>query len=328
MQSESGSEAIVPLLDGTAEKLAGRIGLSRLAYPVFDKAGVEVFCKRDELLHPTASGNKLYKLWGHLQLARQQGARGLCTFGGYYSNHLHALARVGRALGIPTLGFVRGHEPRQWSATLRDCRHWGMELQFLSRLDYRAACDGHGGATPQGYYCVPEGGGGAPGLVGCRALGQWLGIQLQPGDNLCLATGTGTTLRGILQGLEDCGARQDIMAFAALRLGPGLPAYRQQLLQGLSPACAARVTVQDEQSFGGFGRVKPELLEFMVDFEAQTGVGLDPVYTGKMLYAISQLAAQGHWRRGTRLVVLHSGGLQGRRGVPGLDSTAAEGEWA
>ncbi len=328
MQSAVAGDGIGILLSGSAAQLAGRVGLTRVEHPLFEKAGVALCFKRDDQLHPIASGNKLYKLWGHLQLARQQGARGLCSFGGYYSNHLHALAWMGRALHLPTVGFVRGHEPRRLSATLQDCQRWGMELRFLSRLDYRAACDGRVSVVPQGYYPVPEGGGGAPGLVGCRALGQWLGSELQQGDCLCLATGTGTTLRGILQGLEAGLTRPEIMAFAALKLGSESAGYGQQLLQGLAPAWAGSVTLRDEQRFGGFGRVNPELLEFMVDFETQTGVALDPVYTGKMLHAICQLVERGHWSRGQRVVVLHSGGLQGRRGVAGLDSTVVAGAWA
>lgn len=291
--------------------------------PVTDH-GIELYIKREDLLNPTLSGNKLYKLHGHLQAALASGSKTLISFGGYYSNHLHALAVAGKYMGLKTVGYIRGHRPEELTATLKDCLMAGMELHFLSRQDYRKKTDSdwlHAiKIAYQQAYVIPEGGQGPNGLRGCGSIFNAIRTQLGS-DNMtvCVACGTGTTLAGLLsQSVEG----DSLLGFSALKLGNQKSSFKNDIKAQLeSQPVAVKWDIVADYHFGGFAKHNVELIEFMEDFERQTQVPLDPVYTAKMFYGIRAMAEQGFWPKGHRLVAIHSGGLQGRRGKPTLDST-------
>ncbi len=296
-------------------------------YPPLQQSGVQLYLKREDLLHPTISGNKLYKLHGHLQVAQQRQCQVLVSFGGYYSNHLHALAATAQALGLTSVGVVRGHQPAQLSPTLEDCRRLGMQLVFVSRRDYQRKNDPdwlaallpkHVNVLPSQVYVIPAGGEGSAGVAGCRALVD--AIDEFPGlsnTTVCVPCGTGTTLAGMLR---ESRSGETYLGFSALKLGSRRAAYKDDVRR-LSEAAtiAARWDIVDEFHCGGFGRSNAELLSFMQQFETTTGVPLDPVYTGKMLLGITALAQRGYWPAGHRVIAIHTGGLQGRRGQSGRD---------
>ena len=307
------------LLRGLPREWASLNAPLKIAYGPLDDLGLELYIKREDLLHPALSGNKIYKLHGHLMEAARQGASAIVSFGGYYSNHLHALAAVGEALGIQTIGVVRGHRPTQLSPTLQDCVNWGMRLEFVSRKEYaHAAAAGDMSGLSSEFaqaYVVPEGGAGRCGAVGCgpiiSALRRCLDLEQ---STLCIACGTGTTLAGLLAESRD---GEHILGFASLKLGRRNQEYRTTIKKMLGRQTGiADWDLVEEFHCGGFGRVSKDLLKFIREFESITGIPLDPVYTGKMLYGIVQLAGRGYWPRGHRVVAIHTGGLQGRRGYP------------
>jgi 1-aminocyclopropane-1-carboxylate deaminase len=303
--------------DTLLQERALAVPLERLSWALADRCGLEVLVRRDDTIDPLISGNKFYKLFYNLQEARARGESRLISFGGAWSNHLHALAAAGHRYGFETLGVVRGERPANLSATLRDAEAWGMRLHFLGRVDYARKSDSELVATLQrqlgaGYW-IPEGGANEAGCRGATEIGVALQQQLQ-GDyqQVCVAVGTGSTLAGIAAGLP---ADKRVVGFSVLKgggsLGPEIARAVQQSAIGL----CARWSLISGYHGGGYGRrLPPAILEFWQEFERETGLLLDPVYTLKMFWGVAQLMQQGYWSRGNRLVAIHTGGLQGRRG--------------
>lgn len=300
--------------------------MQTLDWSIARSCGLDIAVKREDLLHPQLGGNKFYKLAGHLERFRESGMRRLLSFGGAFSNHLYALAAAAHDLGVTSVGIIRGEQPERLSPTLQDAADLGMKLVFISREEYRNKTDPAWLAELQqrfpDAYVIPEGGGDITGSRGCMALatGAVAASPWQP-DVICVATGTGGTAAGVLA----AGVSEQVCAFLVLK---GSTAETFDMQRGiLTRACAlARkergdlpaLLLETNYSCGGYARFPDELRCFMAEFEAETGVPLDPVYTAKLFWGIAHKARAGHWRPGTRILVLHSGGLQGRRGYPEL----------
>lgn len=274
------------------------------------RAGIQLYLKRDDLIHPTVSGNKWRKLKFILQDARQKGFGTLLTFGGARSNHLYATAAAGAMLGVNTIGIVRGEEyTNKSTATLDFCRSQGMQLHAISREEYRHRDD-------QGYleklketfhnpYIIPEGGTSPLALPGVAELVVETEAQLgYPPDYFAVAAGTGGTAAGVLS------ASASTLAFSALKNGGFL---KNEILNLVNQEGAEeRLQLFTDYHFGGYARHKPELLAFMQDFEEQHKVPLEHVYTGKMIFGLYDLMGKGHFKKGETIVAIHTGGLQGR----------------
>lgn len=275
--------------------------------------GIDVLLLRLDRLHPQWGGNKCYKLHYNLQRAVERGYRRVLSFGGPWSNHLHALAAACHAQGLGSIGVVRGDETRALSPTLQDCQRWGMQLIPVSRAEYRRRQDPDWLVGWQHDYpdalVVPEGGDNDDGLRGCEDLGRWLSVQLGGIDLLMLGVGTGTTLAGVVRGLGDTAVR--VLGVLA---APDLDGVRARVVQHCSDS--GRFVLTDQAAAPGFGRLNPEQRAFWARFEALTGVELDPVYTLKTLYQLSAMARRAELPGVARVMVIHTGGLQGKRGFP------------
>ena len=307
-----------------APNLAVRIGqivgpspLTYLADPFPQPVPIRLYLKRDELLHPTVSGNKWRKLKYNLIEANRLGVRRLLTFGGAYSNHLYATAAAGHLFGFETVGVVRGDElagspdrRKPLNRTLQFCRDHGMVLHFISRTDYRHAAEPRFLQSLRDQfgpcYILPEGGTNDFAIRGTAEIMPEIVAQLGifP-DVVACAVGTGGTLAGIAQSVP---SSVSVLGVLALQLTDG----EALNVPGLLLPLPENVTIQTGYSFGGYARMTPILHDFIQAFEAKNGILLDPVYTGKMLYAIYDLARHGHFSDGATVVALHTGGLQGR----------------
>ena len=161
--------------------------LQPLAHPLLAQHQVSLWVKRDDLLHATISGNKWRKLKYPVQHAIELQAKGLLSFGGAYSNHLHALAAIGQQLALPTHAIVRGEANSQHNPTLSDAKSWGMALEFVDRQQYRLRQDptwlADLGARYPGYYLIPEGGSCARALPGVAEL--WPELMAQLSSSAC-----------------------------------------------------------------------------------------------------------------------------------------------
>ncbi len=272
--------------------------------------GVELAVLRLDRIDPLISGNKWFKLTQHLAQAQQAGASGIVSLGGAYSNHLHALAAAGKRFGFPTVGLLRGHP--QDTPTVLDLKAFGMQLHWLGYAGYRAR---HAEdfwlpwrAQYPDLYPVPEGGGGMAGALGCGVLVEQARRQLSTVgwadyDAWWLAAGTGTTLAGLA--LAEAGAHPVYGAMAV--------PDDHGVVQNVSALVQRGYELLDA-SRGGFAQVDPLLLEFIDTTEQTYGVPLEPLYTGKALLALKQQVEAGRFAPGTRLIFVHTGGLQGRRG--------------
>ncbi|OPA88902.1 1-aminocyclopropane-1-carboxylate deaminase [Pseudomonas fluorescens] len=272
--------------------------------------GVELAVLRLDRIDPLISGNKWFKLTEHLAQARQAGAHGIISLGGAYSNHLHALAAAGKRFGFPTVGLLRGH--RQDTPTVLDLKAFGMQLHWLGYGGYRARHEPGFWAPWRERYPhlspVPEGGGGLAGATGCRVLVEQARAQLSTlgwsdYDAWWLAAGTGTTLAGLV--LAEAGTHP---VYGALAVPDD-----HGVAQNVSALVSGGYELVDA-SRGGFAKVDPVLLDFIDTTEQACGLLLEPLYTGKALLALKQQIEAGRIAPDTRLIFVHTGGLQGRRG--------------
>ena len=293
-------------------------------WPKLSRLGLEVLVRRDDLVHDALPGNKFYKLHHNLRQAHQEGYTQVVSFGGAHSNHLHALAAAGRHYGFVTHGLVRGERPKQLSPTLQDVETWGMNLHFVPRSLYREGAEVTLAQLRKRYgamYAVPEGGANALGCLGAEEMARALEQQLQGAyDTVCVACGTGSTLAGIASVLP---AGKIALGFSVLKGEGSLGAQVSRHTK------AANWRLISGFHGGGYGRrLKTNLHKFWHRFERDSGFMLDPVYTLKMFWGMEQLALRGYWSRGSRLVAIHTGGLQGRRGFLDQAPVATLGAWA
>ena len=277
-------------------------------------AGVELAVLRLDLIDPLISGNKWFKLAPYLQAACAVGAEGLISLGGAHSNHLHALAAAGKRFDFSTVGLLRGTP--QDTPTVRDLQRYGMQLHWLGYGGYRARHrPGFWEPWRERYrslHPVPEGGGGLLGALGCSGLvsqaqEQLITLGWADYHGWWLAAGTGTTLAGLVLG--EAGAHPVYGALAV----PDDHGVAQRVRVILHEAQAADCTYQLlDASRGGFAKVDAALLEFLLASEAASGLALEPLYTAKALMALRQRVEAGYFARGSRLLFVHTGGLQGR----------------
>jgi 1-aminocyclopropane-1-carboxylate deaminase/D-cysteine desulfhydrase-like pyridoxal-dependent ACC family enzyme len=281
--------------------------------PRIQRHGVTLAVKREDLLHPLVSGNKWRKLKYNLFHARAEGHDTLLSFGGAYSNHLHALASAGRLWDFTTIGVVRGEPWAAQNPTLSHARQCGMRLHFVGREEYRRRHDlNWQAALRERYghcYLIPEGGSNRLALEGVGEIWEEL---TEPFDFVATAAGTGATAAGLMARAP---LATTVLAFAVLKGAGFLRRDIEKWLAGVSGE--RRWRLLEAYHGGGYARLTPELVRFMDDFERRHGIALDPVYTGKMMYGLYDLVERGEIPAGSRVLALHTGGLQGRAGMAG-----------
>lgn len=301
------------------------VSVDTVELPELSKRKVGLDVLRLDKIHPVVSGNKWFKLKGHLQMAA---GSPLITFGGAWSNHIVATAYAAAKTGLPATGIIRGEKPAHLSATLQAAASYGMNLQFISREQYRlkdepgflkALSARHPGPPP---YIIPEGGGGEPGISGSEEI-----LQLVDKDHythiLC-AIGTGTMFRGLLRA---SGPEQKVIGIPVLKgmrdlphsNGTELPEWERAGGEGegaLSPKKLKNCEIIPDYHFGGYARKSQELLDFMNRFYETSAIPADFVYTGKLFYAVMDMLQKDLFPDNCRLLVIHSGGLQGNSSLP------------
>lgn len=287
--------------------------------PWLDAAGVELACLRLDLVDPLVSGNKWFKLAPYLEQAA--GAQGVISLGGAHSNHLHALAAAGQRFGFATVGLLRGEAQR--TPTVDDLQRMGMQLHWLGYGGYRARHQPDFWAPwlarYRGFQAVGEGGLGLFGAKGCSVLVAMAEAQLatigwRDFDAWWLAAGTGTTLAGLVLGEQ----RRAVFGALAVPSDHGVAGQVASLLDEAGET-QRRYRLIDAAR-GGFARLDEELRQFIQDTERASGWPLEPVYTGKALMALREFCESGQLARGSRLIFIHTGGLQGRRALMGADA--------
>jgi 1-aminocyclopropane-1-carboxylate deaminase/D-cysteine desulfhydrase-like pyridoxal-dependent ACC family enzyme len=266
-----------------------------------------------------APGNKSFKLREYIAQANRGGIERLVSFGGAWSNHLHALAALGQQHGIDTVGIVRGEATEGESAMMADASTWGMRIHRVSRAEYRQRNDSAYQQALREYFApcllIPEGGASITGAQGCTGIADIIRRVAPQSRRIVLPVGTGTTLAGLA---SSAAADSEIVGISALKGAADLEQRVASLLASPGMGHAVRWSIRHDFHCGGFARVNAALREFILAFEAVQGVQLEPVYTGKMLFAIHQLINRGEWDAAAPVLAIHTGGLQGRRGYPWL----------
>jgi len=295
--------------------------LTKVLLPVLESRGIELWLFRIDLTHPYISGNKWFKLKYNLQAASENGYRSVLSFGGAYSNHIHALAWAAQNAGINCIGVIRGEPEYADNPTLSDAQKWGMQLRFVNRHDYRLRrepefLEGLKNSLPaemQPVFIIPEGGSNALAVKGCREILSNRVIEKIKPDQIILPCGTGGTLSGVAL---SCPAVK-VLGIPVLKNAEFLYDDIRALINSVGEPDPGNWQLDMEGHFGGYAKTSPELLDFMRTIEDQCGVLLDQVYTAKMLFRIMQLIEEGCIPSGSKLLALHTGGLQGRRSVYG-----------
>ena len=272
--------------------------------------GIKLLIKREDLIHPIVSGNKWRKLKYNLKAASRLGQDCLLTFGGAYSNHIAAVAGAGKEFGFKTIGIIRGEEHLHLNPTLAFATACGMQLIYLDRESYRNKNDPEfikqleKDHAP--FYLIPEGGTNELAIQGCEEIIEDIAA---PFDILCCPVGTGATISGLISGLE--GAKQ-VLGFSALK-GDFLQNDVSSLLEKYRKSYA-NWEINIDYHFGGYAKIKPALIDFILDFEKKHKVPLEPIYTGKMLFGIMDMIIKDKFEPGITILAIHTGGLQGNAG--------------
>jgi 1-aminocyclopropane-1-carboxylate deaminase len=268
-----------------------------------------LFIKREDLIHPYVSGNKFRKLKYNLLEATAQNQKQLLTFGGAFSNHIAAVAAIGQMYQIKTIGIIRGDElfnSIDENPTLRFAKSCGMQLDFISRTAYRNKTEASFLEELEqkwgSFYLIPEGGTNALAIKGCEEILTEADADF---DFICCAVGTGGTISGIINSAK---AHQKVLGFPALK-GDFL---KEEICRF---ATNQHLDLILDYHFGGYGKVTTELITFINQFFLKTGIPLDPIYTGKMVFGVIDLIQKEYFPKGSKILMIHTGGLQGIEGM-------------
>lgn len=271
--------------------------------------GLELYIKREDNIHEFISGNKYRKLKYNITEASRLGFNSLLSFGGAYSNHIAAVAYAGKSFGFNTIGVIRGEEledKTENNPTLKFARSCGMKLKFVTREDYKKRSDDafimHLVKEFGSFYYIPEGGTNIQAVKGCEEI---LTEPDKAFDYVCCAVGTGGTISGLINASEP---HQKILGFPALKGS------------FLSDNISKFVTRKNweligDYHFGGYAKINIDLIAFINQFKREHGIPLDPVYTGKMMYGIMDMIRLNKFPKGSRILAIHTGGLQGIAGM-------------
>lgn len=291
--------------------------LQKVRHPLLAQKMVRLLISRVDLQHPQISGNKWYKLKHNIAQAKAGGVRRLVSFGGAYSNHLHALAYAGQLNDIETVGLVRGELIEPLNATLSDAVQWGMKLTAVPRTEYRLRHDASAVQRLVAPFVpcmvIPEGGANCRAVRGCAEIAQNIETQMEHVDYLCVPCGTGATLAGLVSGLTN--RNTQVLGFSALKGLLDIEEKVAKLLYSVNASMDISWQINHEYHCGGFARVSPELVCFLDKWRAFSDIPLEPIYTGKMLFGLFRLIEANYFPRGSNIVAIHTGGLQGLRGM-------------
>jgi len=272
---------------------------------------ITLHVKREDKIHPLISGNKWRKLKYNLEEAKKLNHHTLLTFGGAYSNHIHALAAAARGFGFKSIGVIRGEEHLPLNPTLNDAKAFGMSFHYMDRATYREKHSESVLAKLKEqfgeFYLIPEGGTNELAIKGASEI---ITPIVNDYDYYCCPCGTGGTAAGVISGLKGLGK---VLGFSVLKGD----FHKKEISYWLTKTNKQNLNnweVITDYHFGGYAKYDLELIDFINKFKKETQIPLDPVYTGKMMFGIYGLIEKGYFPTGSRVLAIHTGGLQGING--------------
>jgi 1-aminocyclopropane-1-carboxylate deaminase len=273
----------------------------KIPLPLFIEKNVEVSVLRLDKIHPVISGNKWFKLRYYLEEAKQQKKNTIISFGGAWSNHIAATAATCHINGLNSIGIIRGEKMEKLSPTLSQAKRLGMQLIFINREDYgKKKIPSE--LNNDEYYFINEGGYGSKGAAGAATILDY--CKKADYSHICCAVGTGTMMAGLINSSL---AFQEVTGISVLKNNFELEENIKCLLNDREKI----FRIIHDYHFGGYAKYKPRLIEFMNQFYRETMIPSDFVYTGKLFYAITDLIKNNFFPARSRLLLIHSGGLQG-----------------
>ncbi len=287
--------------------------LTEIFDPLFEQKQVRFFSKREDLTDDFISGNKFYKLKYNLIEAENLGYKTLLTFGGAYSNHIHATAAAGKKYGFNTIGVIRGEEHLPLNPTLSSAQENGMIIEYIDRKSYRNKYDENLIQTLKekfgDFYLIPEGGSNNLAIKGCAEIISSITTNF---NFICSACGTGGTLAGLILGLN---SKSFALGFSVLKGGAFLNQNIRTLLSHYQKENLNNFQINPDYHFGGYAKTNTELNNFCKQFYEQHDIHIEPIYTGKMFYGIYNLMSKNYFPPQNTIVAIHTGGLQGLQGL-------------
>ena len=277
-----------------------------------EEKGIELYIKREDEIHPFVSGNKFRKLKYNIQEAKKTNKNTLLTFGGAFSNHIVATAVAGYLTDFKTIGVIRGEElgldvsnTLSKNTTLKNSYEHNMQFEFVSRELYRNKLeDSFINNLKEKYgdfYLIPEGGTNDLAIKGCEEI---LTVSDAKFDYICCAVGTGGTISGVINASSK---HQKVIGFPALKGNFLFDDIKKHTSK-------SNWSLQTNYHFGGYAKYTDELIRFINDFNKDTGVLLDPIYTGKMMFGILDMIKKNQFKKGSKILAIHTGGIQGIEG--------------
>lgn len=283
--------------------------IEEIEHPLLKQKNIKLSILREDMIHTSISGNKYRKLKYNLIKAKELGFTKLITFGGAFSNHIAATAAAANLTAMEVIGFIRGEEVEQLidsNPTLSFAKHQGMKFKFMSRAEYRLK------DTPEfiqalqqqypDHYIIPEGGTNALAIQGCEEI---LHPACHEYQYIGCAIGTGGTITGLINSSLN---EQTVLGFPALK-----GEFFSEEICKLT--IKRNFKILTSYHFGGYGKVSEELINFINSFKSQTHIPLDPIYTGKMVYGLFDLINKDFFPVNTKILAIHTGGLQGIEGI-------------
>ena len=283
-----------------------KIITQKISYPLLKEKEIQLFIKRIDLIHPFISGNKYYKLKYNLLEAEKQKKNTILTFGGAYSNHIEATAFEAKEKGFKSIGIIRGEETMPLNDTLSFAKENGMQIHYVSREEYRQKhTDSFINRLKEkfsDFYLVPEGGTNQLAIKGTQEILDKNDTQ----DFICSAIGTGGTISGIINSVSN---KQKVLGFPAIK---GSEDLEKDIRCWSNKQNWKLIT---DYHFGGYAKISEDLIQFIMDFHHKQNISLDAIYTGKMMLGIFDLIKTDFFPKGSSVLAIHTGGLQGNKGM-------------
>ncbi len=293
------------------------IPLEKIEEDFLTRKKINLYVLREDLIHSEISGNKWRKLKYNIEEAKKRGHHQLLTFGGAYSNHIAATAAAGKIFGFKTIGIIRGEETLPLNSTLQLVKENGMILKYVSREQYNNKYEESFLKDLKNelgeFYEIPEGGSNSFAVKGCTEIITNINIEY---DAICCACGTGGTIAGIIASVS---SDKKVFGFPALKGGAFLKEDIQQLLWDYSNRYTTNIINKDWElttgyHFGGFAKIKPELIDFIRGFKKKHNILLDFIYTGKLVFGLYEMIKNANQFDNKTIILVHTGGTQGNKG--------------
>ncbi len=265
---------------------------------------------RLDLIHPIVSGNKWFKLQPYLQEAEKLGKQTVATFGGAYSNHLLAVAFACKTFGLQSVGFIRGEKPEVYSTTLQQAEAYGMQLIFITREQYKLKEAVADEFAHFNWYWIGEGGYGSTGAIGAKSILDFVS-ENEDYTHIVASVGTGTMLAGLVMAAHP---HQKVIGISSMKANTSLEKAVEAIL--IDDKQHAHFSINHNYHFGGYAKHTPALIDFIQQTYNDYKLPLDIVYTSKLFFAIKDLVGKNHFEKGSKLLMIHSGGLQGNNSLP------------